>query len=366
MKVATITRHAITNYGSLLQSIATQKILESLGYESEIIDYVRTDETPENWEKTLLERKIGWKQSKIKRLVYLLLRTPESLIAGKKFEKMRKRYLNLSKRYCSPEELKSDVPQADVYMTGSDQVWGPVANGTYDDSYMLSFVPQKKKKIAFAASMGKMIVSDETIELFKRWLPIYDSIAVREDSAVEFLSNLGVSSDAVLDPTLLIGAEEWDKLASKQKKKNYILVYQLHNDPKLNEYARILSKKMNLTLIRVSPTFHQIARGGRFCFLPELSEFLMLIRDASFMVTDSFHGTAFAINYNTPFAEVLPENGTNSRNISILKLTGLEDRVITSKEALDKMDYAVDFSYANEQIEQKRKESISILCKMLS
>ena len=82
-----------------------------------------------------------------------------------------------------------------------------------------------------------------------------------------------------------------------------------------------------LPLVRVSPTFHQLARGGRFVFCPEIGTFLSYIKNARYMLTDSFHGTAFAINFHTPFLEVLPNNKTGARNQSILQLTGLEDRL---------------------------------------
>ena len=139
MKVSVITRHAIANYGSLLQAFATQKVLENLGYESEIIDYIRDDESYKQHEKTLLKRKEEWNSNPIKKALYLLMRQPESIAAGKRFEKERKELLNLSERYTDSKTLKDNPPAADIYMTGSDQVWGPVANGTYDDSYCLSF-----------------------------------------------------------------------------------------------------------------------------------------------------------------------------------------------------------------------------------
>ena len=86
MKVAVITRHAITNYGSLLQAFATQQVIESLGHECEIIDYVREDESYTQHEKTLLARKPEWNRNPIKRAIYLALRQPESIASGKKFE----------------------------------------------------------------------------------------------------------------------------------------------------------------------------------------------------------------------------------------------------------------------------------------
>ena len=114
MKVVVITRHAISNYGSLLQAMATQQVIESLGHSCEIIDYIREDESYLNHELTLLKRKPNWYNNPIKRMIYLALRQPESVKAGRKFEKQQAKYLKLTKRYTSPEELKKGKPIADV------------------------------------------------------------------------------------------------------------------------------------------------------------------------------------------------------------------------------------------------------------
>lgn len=98
-KVSVITRHAITNYGSLLQSLATQKMIEKMGYECEIVNYIRDDESYSKHELTLLKKKPNWYNNPVKRMTYLLLRQPESILAGRKFEKVRNETLNLSKLY---------------------------------------------------------------------------------------------------------------------------------------------------------------------------------------------------------------------------------------------------------------------------
>ena len=365
MKVAVITRHAISNYGSLLQAIATQRILEKCGCQCEIIDYVRRDEEPNNWEKTTLLQKKAWNNNLIKRLCYLSIRQPESILAGGKFQKMRQQYLKLTTRYSNYKELKIQVPVADIYMTGSDQVWGPVACGEYDLAYFLSFLPEGKRKIAFGSSMGKMKLSAETLQLFRENLSSYEHIAVREKSAVEFLKKQGISCQNVLDPTLLLTEEEWEAMTAPSKNNNYLLIYQLHSDKRVGDYAEKIAKKMGVQILRVSPSFHQFKRGGKFVYLPDVTEFLSLIKNAAFMVTDSFHGTAFAINFNIPFAEVLPDNGTSSRNVSILQITGLEDRIVATADDVERLSKNVDFSFANKILEQKRKESIEILKQML-
>ena len=363
MKVSVITRHAITNYGSLLQALATQQVVEDMGYECEIIDYVRQDESYREHEKTLLKSKPKWNSNFFLRCAYLVLRQPESILAGKKFEKQRENYLNLSDRYNTRDSLMDNCPHADVYMTGSDQVWGPTEDGTYDDNYFLNFV-KEKKKIAYAGSFGRTEITEERKDLFKKYLSDYSHVSVREDSAVEILRELGIKAVQVLDPTLLLDNTYWSKLTKDISGEKYILIYQLHNDKRLGEYAKKIAKEKGLKLIRVSASFHQINRPGKLVWCPSASEFLGYIKNADLMITDSFHGTAFAINFNTPFVEVLPNNKTGTRNMSILSLTGLTDRIWREDNA-DVADKPIDFSYANHVLSEMRIKSRSILKEMI-
>ncbi len=360
MKVAVITRHAISNYGSLLQAIATQMIINDLGCDCVIIDYVREDEKYSTVEKTLLKNKGKWSKNKLKRALYLLIRQPESIWVGKKFQMMREAYLNLSSRYSSNSMLCMNTPSADIYMTGSDQVWGPVANGEYDGTYFLDFVADKRK-ISYAASFGKASFDCDTMKLLKRWLESYSDVSVRENVAVQLVESMGYHAKQVLDPTLLIDKYSWMKFIKKRIKKKYILIYQLHNDKKLNEYAKKISKKMSLPMIRVTAYPHQIIRPGRTAVTPCISQFLAYIMDATIMITDSFHGTAFAINFNTQFIEVLPNNSTGSRNQSILKLTGLEDRIVTDFNDLTVVEKKIDYSHVNKILMEEKEKSLNIL-----
>lgn len=363
MKVAAITRHAITNYGSLLQAIATQQVINNLGHSCEIIDYIREDESYYQHEKTILKRKENWSNSSLKKALYLAIRQPESIAAGKKFENAQKKYLKLTARYTTAKELKENPPIADVYMTGSDQVWGPVENGSYDDCYCLSF--SEGKKIAYAASFGHTEMTDELSEYYKKWLSKYRHIAVREDSACGILNDLGIDAEQVLDPTLLLDASYWNQYLKPIKYKEYVLVYQLHNDKKLSQYAKKVAREKGLPLVRVSTSFHQIVRSGRFIWCPEIGEFLSYIKNAECMITDSFHGTAFAILFNTPFVEVLPNNNTGTRNISILKLTGLSDRILKDDRDVEKAMEMIDFSFVNDVLKKERMCSLQILKKMI-
>ncbi len=363
MKAVVITRHAITNYGSLLQSIATLDILRNLYLDCKIINYIRTDEKYKNAEKTLLKQKPNFNNNFLKRIIYLSLRQPWAILSGRKFSVMCSKYLNLTMLYSNINELKQNKPIADIYITGSDQVWGPVMNGEYDSAYFLSFTEDSDRRIAFAASFGRTNFDENTQEFFKKWLSRYEAIAVREDSAVQLLNSWGINAKQVIDPTLMLDSQYWNGY-TKIINKKYILVYQIHNDKRLTRYAKSVAKKANLPLIRLSASMHQIFRGGKFKFCPDISEFLSYIKNAQCLITDSFHGTAFALNFNTPFVEILPGE-TSTRNMSILRLTGLTDRVLQNEADVDLALKPIDFTYANRVLDEKRKEGIAILSEML-
>ena len=364
MDIKVITRHAPSNYGSLLQSIATITILERLGHTCEIIDYIRDDEHGLKAVITSLNGKQGWNGNPLKKLAYIAFRYPEEKTAEIKFSRMRKKYLKLTGRCRAHEDLKQ--LDADVFMTGSDQVWGPTLNGRYDEAYFLSFVTGKPRT-AYAASFGRTDFTPQILAEYKKLLSTYSGIAVRENSAVDLLTQMGIPcAGQVLDPTLLLTGEEWSKRIKRNIEGKYVLVYQLHNNPVLTDYALRFARHTGLPLYRISPTFHQIRRGGKFVYLPDLDEFLSYIKNCTYFLTDSFHGTAFALNFNKQFIEILPNNKTGSRNQSILQLTGLTDRILTDFSDFSMADKVIEYTLVNNILAKERQKSIAILKSLLS
>ena len=369
MVVNVITRHAPTNYGSLLQAIATQRVIMNLGHECRIINYIPKCETGVRMAITQLEQKTKWRRNPIKKAIYLMVAEPETLLMDRKFLAMRKKYLQMGPCCATTGELKKLYAEKkdEVFLTGSDQVWGPISTGHYDPTYFLDFVPKSSRKLAFAASFGKAIFDEQTLKEYGVLLKKYDSLAVRENVAVELLKKMDISAKQVLDPTLLMDADAWSEYVKPMKKpEKYVLVYQIHANSDLDHYAVKFAEKAELPLLRVSPLLHQAKRSGKFVYCPDISGFLDLVKNADYMVTDSFHGTAFAINFNTQFVEVLPNTGTSSRNQSILELTGLTDRIVRDLNDFSYIDQEIDFKEANEKIGTGRIESIRILEEMLA
>lgn len=363
MDIKVITRHAVPNYGSLLQAIATQTIIEQLGHKCEIIDYYRDEERGLKGILTWLRGKKGWNDNFLKKMAYMAFRYPEEKTAEMKFSRMCSKYLKLTQHCCNVNDLEK--LNADAFMTGSDQVWGLTLNDRYDEAYFLSFV-KNKRKIACAASFGRTDFSDEIASDYKRLLSDYDAISVREDSAVKLLEDWGIGcAGQVLDPTLMHTSDYWNQYITKPINNKYVLVYQIHNCPKLNYYAKKFAKQVGLPLIRVSPYLHQIVRGGKLCCLPDVGEFLSYIKHCSYLITDSFHGTAFALTFNKQFIEVLEDEIAGLRNKSILRLTNLENRIVTDVNDFSSSDKYIDFKPVNSILSEERERSLQILKSIL-
>lgn len=365
MKVAFITRHTPSNYGSVLQAYATQKAIEALGHEAVCINYIRTDELSKNQAKTHLAIS-RWNKNAATRLLYYVTQKPVFDAATKRFDVYRNNMLKLTDKVCNtPEQLTENLPVADIYMTGSDQVWNTVGTGVIDPAYFLSFVPDDKKKIAYAGCFGTKEVRDNDRDNIEKWLKRYRHVTIREKSGVDIAKSLGVDAEQVLDPTFLMTPENWLKMIPKKtKKENYVLVYQLHPNKEFQIYAKKFAKKKGMKLIRINPYFHHIFKPGKFIFCPPVEEFLWYIKNADYFLTDSFHGTSFAIGLNTQFVDILP-NVYSERNRSILAIAGLENRILMSYDDFEIADTPIDYSSVNRRIDAERTRSAQILKKII-
>lgn len=371
MKVNVITRHAIANYGSILQSFATIKIIEKLGYEAEIIDYIREEENTHNLIKTYTKNSQMWNKNFLTRFIYRAVQKPNLDRMNKKFELYRNNYLKLTpKQYRNENELQSNLPSGEIFCTGSDQVWGQIANEDYDKNYFLSFVPDEKKCIAYSASFGKSQISEELKKDLPQLLKKYKRICVREDSAVKLLNEVGIEDvKLVLDPTLLLSQKEWDDLLKIKDEKTktqdkYILIYQLHHNPKFDEYAKKIKKETGLKIIRISPSIYFKFKIGQLEYLPTLERFMELFKNAEYVLTDSFHGTVFSIIYNRKMIDILPGK-TGTRIRSILSLFGIEDRIVCDYSDMSILKKKLDFVKINEVLKKQREESIKLLNEIL-
>ena len=336
-RVGLITIHAINNFGSLLQTYATQQTINRLGYDCEIIDY----KYPNGYHLERIKNNNPYAVTKlslvsrIRAHFYSKYVSPE--IVGKKtalFAKERKALLKLSQTYESRESLMSNPPSYDIYVTGSDQVWNP--RYLYDDtSFMLPFV-SGSKKIAFSASFGCTEIDERHQSMMRPLLEGYQHISTREESGVELVQEIcGKQAVCTCDPTLLLNKEDWKAVFNDTPlvKGKYILCYILTYTANPYPYAYRLVKYIQ-RILKMDVIF--IDENGRYwCDLRNKSfqiygprEIINLFQNASFVISSSFHGAAFSLNFRKDFYSIFPKGVKDERQESLLRKVGALDRLV--------------------------------------
>lgn len=365
MKVSIITILDNTNYGTYLQALAIAKAIESLGHTAEVIRYIRPIMTAEGHSKMLLRERgfLRWLSRRRYIPVMLKLRELDYRYIGK--------FIKVTQEYCSFDQLKKNPPIADVYLTGSDQVWNSIYNRGVDLSYYLEFAPTNAKKISYAASIGMEKFSDSEVGHIHSLLSKYNAITVREKSAQTLLSDLGISSEVVLDPTLLLDNVQWSDIAAQYTlslEEPYLLVYSVETKTQnklIEHYAKEIASKYRYKIYQVS-----YSKGRGFTWAdkaftkatPDI--FLNLMKNASFVIASSFHGTAFAINFNKPFFSIAA-NRFNSRVENLLDITHLKDRLITDSRSCIEDIKDIDYQVVNSLLKTEREKSLHILKSMI-
>ncbi len=339
------------NYGALFQYYALEKILKKKEIDAYWLRYIiKTDLNLKNiLKKFLLLLKYGKNKNTVKN-------TLES------FDKFLENYCSVSyKKYYSVEELKNDLPDADIYITGSDQVWG----GTLSPNY-LCFVPDNKLKCSYAASFGKKIISEEQKAIISPWLKRLDYISVRESSGVDICKKMGINAQQVLDPTLLLDASEYP--IEKQKNSIDIFCYFLNINSneqiywnKLQEFA--ICKELDIGIACTEATFKYFKEEEIQFLTPE--EWLNHYYNAKYIVTNTFHGTVFAIIFNKPFIVITQEGKTgkqNERIYSLLNSFNLTTRLYNVTESFqEQLDAPIDWEKVNNIIKLQRKASFEYI-----
>ena len=326
--VAVVTLHNSPNYGSCLQTYATQKVLASVGASPTIVDYYRADAIPANETDRALNGQVAKKMPIFKIPgVKALARIPVSRMVKRRaapLNAFRHSKLNLTPRpYYSIDKLEQDPPKADIYCTGSDQVWNSLWNKGFEKAFYLTFAPEGAKRIAYAASIGKSKLDDWEIEPMREELLKYSHISVREAEAADLLDSIGVHGAVpVIDPTLMLTQDDWAELHSDDvPKEPFILIYQLNQNHEFDEYAKRLSEKLGLPLYRIAYGVNERRAGVHTIVCPTVEQFVSLFMSAEYVVTDSFHGTAFSMNLSKKFVSISPGR-FSGRIMNLLEMTG--------------------------------------------
>jgi len=358
-KASIITLQYIDNYGSVLQTYATQEVMRNYGYEGEIVNYTR-----ENYRYSFLKQDTFDRYRKRNDIFsnYLfakLLQIRWCFIFKKRarvFDRFRNERLNLSKEYSSLAELKENPPIADIYVTGSDQVWNNEYNNGILGEYYLEYSPAHLPKIALSASMGVENVKDEDLDLMKTYLLKYNGISVREHSVMEILKKAGYEKVVhVIDPTLMLTKNDWvNKFQLKEGFSNYVLMYQLNENPCMIEFAEKIALDNNLKLVIISSKSKKARCSYKVVKNCYTEEFLNLVYNARYVITDSFHGTAFSFNFNKEVYVFYPPR-YNTRIKSFLKLVQSEHRLVENCFDWDKYN-EIDFLKVNKILNNEREK----------
>lgn len=344
MKIGIITIVKVNNYGAELQAFALQKKLELAGFQSEIINYLYY----KNWrfKDTKVSRPFVPLSVKGKmvywvkyRLLNFIFEKVLTVVNGnvrrrmKRFEDFHRQNTRFSRTYHSMPQLYGERLDYDVFVAGSDQVWNPSAASSIEP-YFLTFAPKDAKKISYASSFGVSQIAPELDRRFKNLLNNINVISVREASGVELVRRLtGREAALVADPTLLLTKQEWTPYmkAYPGMPERYVLVYQLSESDAIVNLAQKIGQERNIPVYRICKRAFRVEKNAGIVNILDAgpAEFLSLMAGAEFVVTNSFHGTAFSVNFHVPFYTVVSSRKkNNARMESLLETVDLKDRLL--------------------------------------
>lgn len=344
-KVGIITIVNVNNYGAELQAFATFRKLQLMGYNAEIINYLYYKE----WRYIDSKMSRSFNSMSIKgKIIYFAKYRVASFVLNKilplickdvkqriaNFNSFHQHNTRFSKLYKSMKDLYTDTPIYDVYMVGSDQVWNPNASSSIEP-YFLTFAPHSALTVSYASSFGVSKIENNSIaNRIKLGLSSIKTISVRESSGVNLVKELtGRTAQLVCDPTLLLNKSEWTMFMKpvSNMPQRYVLIYQLSESDAIVKLATRIGKQEQIPVYRICKRAFKVKKDKGVVNILNAgpSEFLSLITNASFIITNSFHGTAFSINFDVPFYTVVSaKKKNNNRMESLLDYVGLGKRIV--------------------------------------
>lgn len=351
MKIGILTQHFMLNYGGIIQNYALQQVLLRLGHE------------PLTFEHDTCYSRTRW-----------LLRTVKQVLRTRSFNDLpqypiykgrigNKNFIKFVLKHIKSVPVKDFVPSLtarygiEAYIVGSDQVWRPAFNlGPRLGNMFLDFADDKVRKFSYAASFGckEWEYTKEQEQACRKLAKRFNAISVREASGVELCKqHLGVDATLVLDPTLLLAKEDYERVCTDiPLKDRHIFVYSLVVSDKVLAVASSVSKKTELPIV-VKQAGDKVKREDT------IEDWFAEFRDAEYVVTDSFHGMVFSIIFNKPFYIVMNPSGGNDRYISLLSQLGLMDRI--AKDGLASNIETINWDDVNQKLAVLRQESMNFL-----
>ncbi|MNJ37669.1 Polysaccharide pyruvyl transferase [compost metagenome] len=363
MKIALVTIHDSTNYGAVLQAYATQTILSRFG-EVTIINY---DNKYLSQQMKLL--RFECTSHGLLKFAHDLLRLPFRMKQLGKFNTFFNKRMFLSKRMSAALLFDGAAEEFDVYVCGSDQIWNPqVVNehGVIDDVYFLAFAPEGSKKISYASSIGhhQFIGGDKRI--VANLLHDFSAISLREADGVTMISEILEEKNIkhVLDPTLLLSDSEWREIVTvknSDKVEKYILVYTVPRSDLMRRAITYYKETLGIKVIGIDPMLKPIGPFDTHVRDAGPEDFVELFSNAEFVVTDSFHGVCFSVNFGKPFVLVSPGKRSN-RMVSLFNLLGLNDRMVNSELEFERIKLSnADLVDAQAKLSFYRSQSLTFI-----
>lgn len=362
-----ITFHFAHHYGAQLQAYALMAAVEKLGSPCRIIDY----RLPHTVRTNRLFRS-GKSPVALAANAHTLLHYPAMKARFDRFEAFVAENMRLTgRRYFTNEELAEYPPEFGLYLAGSDQIWNPriFQSGRFDPAFFLSFAGEGRRA-AYAPSFGVPSLTETEAAELREYLSRFSALSVREKQGREIVRfAAGRDARVVLDPTLLLTGEDWAKLAVPPKDtRPYLLCYFISDYSVLIPYAERLAAERGLRLVHLAGV-RRAMKGAQVVFDAGPREFLGLFQRAAFVLTNSFHGTVFSLQFQKPFfTAVSPKEQSRpdlSRIFNLLDTLGVSDRIIgTDREA--ELTAPVDYGAVTTRLERARKASLDFLRSALS
>lgn len=341
-KIALMTWYTYSNYGSVLQAYALSKVLREKGF---VVDFVKYDpqKNKQEHEPYTFSSFISGILNSFKEVGTQPNKSSFLEEREKKYQSFRDSFVTETREVLYSHELFGLTRQYDAFVCGSDQIWSPLC---FDPSYFLNFVSDPEKKIAYAPSIGKGDIADPRMkDWYRELLKNFKYLSVRELDGAELVESLtGKRCETVIDPTMLLEWNDWQKIANYDlvPSESYCLCYFLGTNKRNWSLAKKIAKSYGLRLL-IIPVFKEDFEAEESVSTPVgPRDFVGLIDKASFVCTDSFHGMLFSVNAHTPFAvfnrfSYKDPKCQNSRIDSFLSISGLNDRRITREKDLDRI-----------------------------
>lgn len=289
-----------TNYGSALQSWALCRTIKRLGYEPILMDYcpdVLKDKNPLNPFKNMWD-----KDEESHRMCELTM--PAIRENYTKFDRFYHERFNRSRSAYTSKNFNECVEREglDGFVCGADTIFCVDEFGI-DDGYYANYDCMKRNSIAYSASFGDSHFTSETYMMLDQRLMNFKAIGIRESGMVPYLQKkVHVPVSQVVDPTLLLSATDFDELSVEpENKEPYLLLYARRHNPAMQKYATELAMRKGWRIVEISLRATNAELGHEMRYDAGVEEFIGLVKNAAYLVTNSYHGMIVAIHYETPF-----------------------------------------------------------------